>query len=156
MTPLSSPDITSIRWRIADVQPADAQRWLGTLRHPRPVRPSLMRAYARDMITGHWQLNGMPLIFDRDGRLLDGQTRLEACIAAVTGFRTLIVENIEPEAFVTIDNTRHRALGAILGLRRETGGAILASTLIFVWQYYWVQSFERIRVCAPERVRRLG
>lgn len=151
MTLVPSHEITSIRWWIAEVQPADAQRWLGALRHPRPVRPSLMRAYARDMITGHWQLNGVPLIFDRGGRLLDGQTRLEACIAAVRGFRTLIVENVGPEAFVTIDNTRHRALGAILGLRQETGGAILASTLIFVWQYYFNSRDNlRFRPSVPE------
>lgn len=48
MTPLSSPDITSIRWRIADVQPADAQRWLGTLRHPRPVRILEARPQVRE------------------------------------------------------------------------------------------------------------
>lgn len=138
MNAMSDPAILAIRWRIAEVTPEDAERWLLTMEHPRLVRHTLMSSFIRDMATGHWHLNGAPLIFDRQDRLLDGQMRLKACIAAGRPFPSLIVGNVDPERQFTIDGMHGRGIGIILKLRDpRDGDRALGSTLSLIWAYYF-------------------
>lgn len=50
--------------------------------------------YAADIISGKWQENGEPIIFDEDGVLKDGQHRLFAVIIAGKPISALVVRGI--------------------------------------------------------------
>lgn len=126
-----------LRWRTAAVTPMDAERWLATMTWPRTLRHWLVEAFARDMTAGNWHLNGVPLIFDGEGRLLDGQARLKACLVARRPFMSLIVDGVAPEDIATIDDTHRRKPHGILGLYRpEDHHRSLASAVTILWQYY--------------------
>lgn len=64
--------------------------------------------YANMMQNGEWQLNGEAIVFSEDGRLIDGQHRLMACVYANVPFETLVVRGVQEGAFVTIDKGRTR------------------------------------------------
>lgn len=61
--------------------------------------------------------NGQPIVFAKDGTLLDGQHRLMAVIAADKPIDTLIVWNAEPASQETMDMGKSRSVADILRLR---------------------------------------
>lgn len=137
MNALTNLTEQTIRWRTAEVTPQDAERWLQTMKWPRTLRPWLVEAFARDMTADNWRLNGVPLIFDRDGRLMDGQARLKACHVASRPFPSLIVEGVAPEDIATIDAIHRRRPQTILRLYRpQDSHRALASAVTILWQYY--------------------
>lgn len=68
------------------------------------------------MLSRDMRLNGETIIFSSDGRLLDGQHRLKACIESGVAFDALVVFGVSPDAFETIDTGRTRSTGDILGI----------------------------------------
>ena len=79
--------------------------------------------YAHAMAAGHWILNGQPIIFDRDGLLLDGYQRLKACEKAGVPFRTIVARNVSADTLHTIDQHRRRSYRNVLESRgiKEAG-----------------------------------
>jgi hypothetical protein len=63
-----------------------------------------------DMVYGRYQTNGETIIFDRHGRLIDGQHRLEACVQSGKSFEALVVRGVDPSAIGTIDQGQSRSL----------------------------------------------
>ncbi len=133
------PDLSRVRCRVEMVTPEMARTWLAALNHPRPLFPTTVNAYTRDMTAGSWKLNAAPLIFDQDRTLLDGQLRLAACVQADRPFRTLIVEGVALGSFLSIDQFRRRWLRTIFAIREERCGATLAAMLNTLHVYYFNQ-----------------
>lgn len=73
--------------------------------------------YAEAMRAGGWINNRMPIIFDQDGRLVDGALRLEACIKADTPFETEVARNVQRDTLHTIDQHRRRSYTGVLESR---------------------------------------
>lgn len=69
----------------------------------RPVRPSAVERYAREMSNGRWKLNGEAVVIDEAGVVIDGQHRLHACVRAGVAFETIVVSNVPRSAFDTLD-----------------------------------------------------
>lgn len=100
-----------------EVTPTLAREMLETLdRPPAPVKAAVTN-YAQAMREDGWIVNGMPIIFDRDGRLIDGEQRLEAAIAADKPFRTAIAFNVAADTLHTIDQHRRRTYAGVLEAR---------------------------------------
>lgn len=91
--------------------------------------------YANDMRAGRWRLNGEAVKLSTNGRLLDGQHRLMACIEADTPFDTLLVEGLEPEAQMTMDQGVKRTIGNQFRLMGITHYTTKAAVLRHIW--YW-------------------
>jgi hypothetical protein len=107
---------------------------------------STIAYYAAQMKAGEWQLTGQAIIFDANGRLIDGQQRLWACLLSGVSFTTWVVTNIPsvPHLFAYIDNSRSRTpanalqtagfngvsptIAAILKISAEIGGYTASST----------------------------
>jgi hypothetical protein len=134
------PDLSRVRCRVETVTPEMARTWMAALTHPRPLFTTTVNAYTRDMAAGTWKLNAAPLIFDQDATLLDGQLRLTACVQAGRPFRTLIVEGVDRESFLSIDQFRRRWLRTILAIRDEQSGTTLAAVLNTLHAYTFNQS----------------
>lgn len=92
-------------------------------------------AFARDMAAGAWVLNGSPIVFAKDGALLDGRARLHACIDSGAVFDTLVIHGIDTDAFETIDAVRKRTLADILSIRQEQHGRPLGAALRILRAY---------------------
>lgn len=85
------------------VTPQQAEEWLSKNTHNRPQKPTLAIAYGIDMEQGRWKYNHAAIIFDRNGTLVDGQHRLNACILSGSSFDTDVVFGADPEIQSTID-----------------------------------------------------
>lgn len=80
----------------------------------RPVKPSAIRDYVTDIATGNWAVTGDTIKFAPNGRLLDGQNRLTACVQADAPMKSHIVFGIDEDHFRRIDVGRPRTPGDIL------------------------------------------
>ncbi len=93
---------------IETITPTMAERYLEANVNNRKLSQRHVNAYAEDMRQSRWDLNGETIKFAEDGTLLDGQTRLWACIEAGTPFRAVVVRGLPREVQVTMDNGRSR------------------------------------------------
>src|SRR5262245_54107702 len=82
---------------VARITPDLAQELLRQNENIRSIKQPVAMKYTADMLLDRWPLTGEPLIFDRDGKLRNGQHRLTACIRSDRPFVTLVVLGVEAE-----------------------------------------------------------
>jgi len=95
--------IDTPRITIETVTPQDAARMLGTMKGNRNLRSRVVQRYAREMIAGKWLLNGEAIKIARDGRLIDGQHRLNAVVLAKVHVKMCVVRGVDAAAMITLD-----------------------------------------------------
>lgn len=127
--------ITAISSSVERITPDQAEQMLARALSNAKIDQPSREAFERDMRAGAWVLNGAPIVFANDGRLLDGRARLLACIRSGSPFDTLVIRGVAPDAFETIDAVRKRTLADILSIRREHHGRPLAAALRILWAY---------------------
>lgn len=91
------------------VTPEIAQAWLDKNTGNRKVKGRHVTTIARDMAEGRFVYTADPIRFDTDGRLIDGQHRLLACVKAGTPFETLVVYGLPPSVQSAIDTNAVRS-----------------------------------------------
>lgn len=95
--------------------PTMAAQWLTlNIDRNRNVKKSRIGGYVRDIQSGNWVLTGEAIKFDTDGRLIDGQNRCHAIVAAGRGAWVLVVRGISQEALVVLDSGSTRNTGDML------------------------------------------
>lgn len=114
---LDHPRHKPIEFDLVEVTPELASEWLGQNHGNRNQRPMKIDLYERDIREGRWLITGETIKFDWDGRLIDGQHRLEAIIGAGAPVTTLVVRNIDPAAQSVIDTNAKRSAADALGFR---------------------------------------
>lgn len=131
--PASVPTIgAQLAAEVVTVDPELAREWLGRNTRNRVKKPRKIEQYARDMAEGRWQLTGESIKFGTDGRLLDGQNRLQALIQADTSVTFLVVRNVKPQAQDVMDSGVARTVADALSMagvenaQRSTGAARIA------------------------------
>lgn len=92
-----------------DVTPAQAEAWLGKNHGNRNQRGNKIATYARDMKAGNWKVTGDSIKFDWNGRLIDGQHRLEAVIVAGVSLQMLVVRGLDPDTQGVLDVNAKRS-----------------------------------------------
>lgn len=92
----------------------------------RTLRPTKVDQYARDMLAGRWN-HSAPIVFDSEGKLIDGQHRLNAQIKADMKMTWLVVRGVPPETQTTIDTGINRSIADILHFGGEKTPQLLAA-----------------------------
>lgn len=115
-----------------DVTPALAHVWLKHNTQNRALKPHAIRAYATDMREGRWVLNGETIKFsgpdsDNPGKLLDGQNRLHAVIAADLEVPFTVAFNIADENQGTMDSGTKRTVADNLTIKGSANSVIIAA-----------------------------
>lgn len=100
-----------------NITPTKAREYFNTSRGNRPISKVYVNSYADTMKKGGWMLNGVPIIFDVEGHLLDGHHRLLAIEKAGIPVRFDVVRGAPSNAFTTYDNGRHRTVGQLLAMQ---------------------------------------
>lgn len=100
-----------------NITPAKAQEYLNSSQGNRPISKVTVRSYADTMKKGKWMMNGVPVVFDVDGHLLDGHHRLEAVTLAGIPVKMDVCRGVSPDAFTTFDCGRHRNVGQLLAMQ---------------------------------------
>ena len=124
-TAVSSPAGMDIAYDKELITPEAAEEILANRPHGEIADPKAVDAYARAMAAGGWILNGQPIIFDRDGALLDGVHRLAASVKAGVAFPTFVARNVRGDTLQTIEQHRRRRYSGVLEARLDDGKAFL-------------------------------
>lgn len=106
-----------MEYLIETVSPAKAKSYLETSEGNRPLSKAAVRSYSDTMKQGKWMLNGIPIIFDTGGHLIDGHHRLEAIVQAGIPVTMNVCRGVQKEAFTTFDCGLHRNLGQLLAMQ---------------------------------------
>lgn len=101
-----------------NITPAKAQEYLNSSMGNRPISKPTVHSYADTMKQGGWMLNGVPIVFDVEGHLLDGHHRLEAITLAGIPVKMDVCRGVQTDAFTTYDCGRHRTLGQLLAMQQ--------------------------------------
>ena len=109
---LKAPKDPTTTW--VSITPELAAEFLSRNTLNRPKKPSKIKLYSESMAAGQWPVTGVPIIFGRGGRLIDGQNRLQAIIDTGSTVRTLVVEGVEDEVFDVIDSGARRSSSDVL------------------------------------------
>lgn len=90
------------------ITPDTARQWLPQMaRNRRPSNGTVLR-YAKDMREGRWTLSDSAIVWTTDGKLINGQHRLLACIVSDTPFWSNVTRNAPPEAMPHLDGGKPR------------------------------------------------
>ena len=95
---------------LVTITPEMASKLLENNFNNRPINNGRVKALAKDMAIGKWEVNGETIKIYEDGTLSDGQHRLSACVKANVPFETYIVRNVSKNALTTIDCGEKRSL----------------------------------------------
>lgn len=120
---------------LTTVTPQMATDWLASAHPNRPVSRARVKQIARAIARGLWQLNGQPLIFCPERRLLDGRHRCLAIVQACTPVPSLCVFGIDPSCFRTMDQGGKRSGADVLNIAGHPQAQTLASALRWLWRY---------------------
>lgn len=123
----------AINVKTMTITPAEAKKMLDTTEklggHNRKVSQNYVDLYANEMRGKRWKLNGEPIKLDARGIVLDGQHRLQACVAAGTPFETLVVTGVDPKTFDTLDCGRSRTPAQVLQMADVKYNSLIASII---------------------------
>lgn len=120
--------MTTAQAKFMTVTPKIAERWLeehedvvresGLTSLNRIINDNVVTQYGTDMKSGRWIENGESVKRAKNGRLVDGQHRLWACVQSGSPFRTLVVEGFSEaetqDVFQTTDIGRVKIPSAFL------------------------------------------
>ncbi len=91
-------------YKIETISPAVARVYLEKNVGNRPKRAAVINGIARAIKANAWLLTHQGIAFDKEGRLVDGQHRLEGVIAAGKSIDTVVFYDVDPKTFDVIDN----------------------------------------------------
>ncbi len=120
---------------ITNLSPNAAQRLLAHNTFNRPLRNKRIQALTDSIIENRWKFNGASIVTDTKGRLLDGQHRCHAVIRAEKAVRTVLVTNVSPTAFDTIDQGAKRTGADIFSLCGVSNPSVVAASLSIIHQH---------------------
>jgi len=126
--------------KIVTITPTQAALWLSrdeALGKPnRRINPDNLAKCMNAIKDEAWALNGETIKFTKDGRLLDGQHRLSACVRTNTPFTSLVVFGVDEDTFSTIDAGKKRSVADVVGiLGVSENRRLLASSLTVLEAY---------------------
>ncbi len=118
------------------ITPEMAGDWLLRNEVNRTLTVLAVNKYAGIITRGDWSLNGESIKFDWNGKLIDGQHRLNAIIQTDTPVQSLVIFGAAPESYTTLDQGRKRSVGDILKMQyEEPDHANYSSLLSWYWKF---------------------
>jgi len=105
-----------MRSSIETVTPEMAASYLANNEGNRNVRTMRVKELSGIIQRGEWMVTHQGIAFSRDGRLLDGQHRLLACIDANMPIKIMVTRNVDPQAFSVLDLHGKRSFSDIFGI----------------------------------------
>ncbi len=113
-----------------------AERYLNLERgNNRPFSRGHLSDLIGRQMRGEWITNGDTIRFDSAGQLRDGQHRLRMVKQTGIPIEVVVVRDIDPTAFSTMDVGKKRTLGDVLYIEKETNHVQLAGALSWVSKY---------------------
>lgn len=119
---------------IETITPSVAETYLKENKNNRKVRINHIYFLRDEILGGRWAPNGATIVFSRN-RLLDGQHRLLAVVAAKKPIKSLVVTDVPDDYFSTIDTGTARRAVDVLRTRGEPHAALLSPAVMILIRY---------------------
>ena len=118
------------------ITPAQASKWLQTMVNNRTLSQGKAIEYAIAIDDARWVVNGETIKFDTEGRLFDGQHRLQACVLAEKSFKSYVAYGIaDPDAFSTVDVGKTRTHGDVFSIAGYPSCNLASGAALLIYQY---------------------
>lgn len=112
-----------------------AIEWVKNALRNRTTKNRITSRIATDIEAKRYMLNGEPLIFNEEFKLMDGKHRLEALIKIKGEQIFLLLKNISTDTLETIDTGTQRSLGDVFQMKEIRNAKLLSRTSknLFIW-----------------------
>jgi hypothetical protein len=104
-SPSQAEDVTV---NLETVTPSIAERWLEANENNRSLSNKYVSRYAKLMDEGEWMVAPDAIAFDTEGRLINGQHRLNAIIEHGESQRFIVARGLDPQVFMATDGGKTR------------------------------------------------
>jgi hypothetical protein len=122
--------------RIECVGPKEAAEFLKNNLRNRPLTKPVVTTYAINIEAGNWPFTGTAhIIVGWDGVLLNGQHTCSAIVKAGKPIWTVVVRDVDPEAFAYLDAGFKRTAGQVISIAGLCHGNTIAAAARLVWRY---------------------
>ncbi len=125
----------TIESRTVVITPALAEFLLTRNNHNRPLNKGNANKLALAMSNNEWQYDGTPISFDKYGKLLNGQHRLNGVIISGKSIIFKITSGFSPSIFATMDVGKVRTGSDVLAIAGIEDYKLIAQTANFVFQF---------------------
>lgn len=102
--------MNSMRTEVIELTPESAGELIGRNTENRKVNVNNLKSLVIQMRNGLWKENGESIIVDWNGIVKNGQHRLMAVIETGISYQAVLVTNVNPDSFETIDTGKTRSL----------------------------------------------
>jgi len=134
--PLNKKESIMITCKVETIDRDAAERYLNLDKgNNRPFSRNHLGDLIGRQMRGEWVVNGDTIRFDNAGQLRDGQHRLRMVKQTGKPIEVVVVRDIDPEAFITMDVGRKRSFGDVLFIEKEENHTQLATTTAWIWRY---------------------
>lgn len=110
--------------QVVDITPTLAKQYLLENKDNRKLREKLIKKYASLMKNGEWVLTDQAISFDVNGRLLNGQHRLNAVVLSGVTIKSLVTRNLPGDSFKYMDQGAMRTQSDIHKMSPKASGVI--------------------------------
>jgi hypothetical protein len=131
---------TNIKVYPRSITPEDAVKFLEKNSGNRKMSDKNVTFLSEQMKKGDWKITADPIKFGKDGRLLDGQHRLQAVVKYGKAVEMFVAENVDDSVFAVLDTGKNRSAGDVLSTQgfknaNSLSGAVRA-ILLYNAGYY--------------------
>jgi len=116
---LNVAEIGQIVGHMVAITPAMAERWLTANVGNRSIRERHVITLRDDIVEGRWKITHQGIAFARSGRLLDGQHRLKAIIAADKAATLPVFVDLPDDVFGALDRGKMRSFHDLIDTDRR-------------------------------------
>jgi hypothetical protein len=120
---------------VEKIGPAQAKKFLENQGPQRNLRPYKIRQFAEDMTAGQWMFNGAPLVFDKYGKMRDGQNRMHAIIQSGTEHWFSILRNASEAEIASVDTGTSRSFSDVTRMQGVPYSMEIAAAVGYWWRY---------------------
>lgn len=130
---------------VENITPETAHLYLSSQSKNRRKSHLMIGRLQREIESGNYELNGQPIRFDEHNRLLDGQHRLYACVAANKPIVSLVIRGIRNETMKTIDMGRARSASDIFVIEEGKNKYSSTKTTVSKLLLFYRKNYEDLK-----------
>lgn len=119
--------VERVTYKMVHITPQIAKDYLKSNLVNRPINNGTVKRYATDLKNRNWTYNGEGnVVFDWDGNLRNGQHRLMAVVSTGIPMDCIVVNDVDPKSFDTMDSGHKRNPADILHIHGVKWAAQIA------------------------------
>lgn len=122
------------------ITPTIAEQYLTLNTGNRKVSEKNIKFLSDQMIRGTFRENGMPIVFDKNNELKDGQHRLLAIVRSGYSYYMPVITGVQPDVMATIDTGKNRSASDVLSMNGFKNVDKVAAFIKKLNTYYYASS----------------